>query len=229
MNVKLIRAIVVLMLFGALFFINAPAFAADNTDNEKQTSLVAGTWSLQFRITDNFQLSSFQGATISAKRHFSDGRALRLGISLNGSVTDIEKRRTDQSSDSTTSELILRVDENQQYLRFDAQYLIYPSPMKKLNVFIGVGPLFELSRSEVSSSGQERINKIWSFGLTTVLGVEWFATNRISILSEYASTLTYDFQISESTYSDGKIKNEDELQTLSFSYTSVRFGLSVYL
>jgi hypothetical protein len=216
------------MLFSTLSFLTAPVFAADNTDSEIQNSLAPGSWSLQFRITDNFQLSSFQGATISAKRHFSEGRALRFGISLSGSVTDKEYRTTDQSSDSTTSEVVIGADENQQYLRFDAQYLIYPSPMKKLNLFFGAGPLFELSRSEVSIFDQERVNKIWSIGLTTLLGVEWFATKRISILSEYASTLSYDFQSSESTHSDGKSKNVDEVQTLSFSYTSVKFGLSVY-
>ena len=100
MSVKLVRAVVAMMLLVTLSFFNAPAFAADNTDSEKQNSLVAGSWSLQFRITDNFQLSSFQGATISAKRHFSEGRAIRFGMSLNGSVTDKEYRRTDQTSDS---------------------------------------------------------------------------------------------------------------------------------
>jgi hypothetical protein len=221
-----------------MFLLSAMAvlccFASDSVaggnETEKQNSLVAGSWSLQFRITENFQLSSFQGATVSAKRHFSEGRAVRFGVSLNGSFTEEEHRLIDESADSTASEYT--TDENQQYMRFDVQYLIYPSPMKNLNVFFGAGPLFELSRGETSGLGQWRLSKIWRFGLSGVLGVEWFVTKRISIISEYSSSLTYDYLTSERTYSigsSGNYRNEDERQTLSFSYSSIRFGLSVYL
>jgi hypothetical protein len=208
----------------------APAVSADEGEMERHNSLIAGSWSLQFRITDDFQLSSFQGATVSAKRHLSDGRAIRFGASLSGSFTDEEHRSIDESADSTTFEYT--TDENQQYVRFDVQYMIYPSPMKKLNVFFGVGPLFELSRGETSGLGQWRLNKIWRFGLSGVLGVEWFATKRISFISEYSSSLTYDYLTTERTFSIGdssNYRNEDERQTLSFSYKSIRFGLSLYL
>jgi hypothetical protein len=211
-------------------FCFAPASAAGDGEMEKQNSLVAGSWSLQFRITENFQLSSFQGATISAKRHFSDGRAIRFGISLSGTFTGEEHRSIDETADSTLVEYT--TDENQQYVRFDVQYMIYPSPTKKLNVFLGVGPLFELSRGETTGLGQWRLNKIWRFGLSGVLGVEWFATTRISFISEYSSALTYDYLTAERTYTIGdsdNFRNEDERQSLSFSYTSIKFGLSLYL
>jgi len=201
--------------------------SADGGGTEKVNSLEPGSWSLQFRITENFQLSSFQGATLSAKRHLSAGRAIRFGISLNGSVTDKEQTVIDQAADSTFFDL--QTDENQQYIRFDAQYLFYPSPEKKLGMFFGAGPLFEFSRNEVSSSDQWAVNKIWSLGVSAVLGVEWFATERISFLSEYSSRVSYDIQISEKSFGSNSFKHKDEAQTLSFAYSSVKFGLSVYL
>lgn len=216
----------IFLLVAALHF-GTPVFAADATEMDEENSLTAGSWALQFRITENFQLSSFQGSTLSAKRHLSDGRAIRVGISLNGAVADVEHRTINVTTDSTTFES--KIDENYQFVQLDAQYLIYPSPAKKLTVFVGAGPLFELSRSEASGREQWRLNKIWSFGVSVVLGVEWFATKRISFLSEYSSALTYDIQISESTSSSSDYKNEDERQALSFSYSSVKFGLSVYL
>ncbi|MFH1754921.1 MAG: hypothetical protein ABIA59_04385, partial [Candidatus Latescibacterota bacterium] len=121
-----------------------------------------------------------------------------------------------------------KTDQNLQHVRFNAQYLIYPSPNKTINVFFGAGPLFELSRSEISGLGQWRVTKFWKLGLSGVLGVEWFAAEWISFLSEYASTFTYDWQTSERTYDSTRFKYEDDRQSLSFTYISVKFGLSVY-
>jgi hypothetical protein len=226
MNAAIFRPMLAIFTIVTLICFAAPAFAAKGSETVRVNSLRAGSWSLQFRIADDFQLSSFQGATISTKRHFSEGRALRVGISLNGSVTDMEYRTINVAADSAIFES--RTDENQQYVRLDAQYLFYPSPDEKLTVFIGTGPLFELSRSEVSGQGQWRLHKIWRFGMSAVMGVEWFATKKISFLTEYSSAVTYDIQKSESTYNYNKYKNEDERQSLSFSYNSVKFGLSAY-
>jgi hypothetical protein len=56
-----------------------------------------GKFALQFQITDNFQLSSFQGAILSGKYHFSSRDAVRLSLSLDfgDSKNEIEVNNLD--------------------------------------------------------------------------------------------------------------------------------------
>ena len=42
-----------------------------------------GKYALQFQISENFNLSSFQGTTFSGKYNFSSRDAVRLGLSIN--------------------------------------------------------------------------------------------------------------------------------------------------
>lgn len=60
---------------------------------DTKNSLLKGAWALQFQINNNFSVSSFQGSTLSAKRHFSNKKAMRFGVSLSGSISE-----QDQSS-----------------------------------------------------------------------------------------------------------------------------------
>ena len=64
-------------LFAALLFVT--------TGFSQSTSYLDsldGKFALQFRITNNFSLSNFQGTILSGKYHFSNRDAIRLGVSL---------------------------------------------------------------------------------------------------------------------------------------------------
>ena len=74
----------------SLTLISLFLFGAFSTQAQEQAaeinSLKAGVWALQFGISSNFTLSSFQGTTISAKYQTSTTNAWRAGITLNGST-----------------------------------------------------------------------------------------------------------------------------------------------
>jgi hypothetical protein len=193
---------------------------------------------LQFQINNNFSLSSFQGATLSAKRHFSNKKAIRLGISLGGGVSDVE----DQSN--ITGATFGRSG-NGQSIGINAQYTIYPSPDKSVNVFFGAGPIVGFSRSSstitstpdsFSSTRNKAEETTWSAGISGILGVEWFATRNISFIAEYASSLGYNSSNRKETAeqktntSDYIMTNEIERHTKGFQFNpnAVKFGLSVY-
>jgi hypothetical protein len=71
------------ILLTLVFFsqMNSPGVAQNQEANH---SLERSTWSLQFQISNNFTLSSFQGSVISAKYHFSKQRAFRFGSAISG-------------------------------------------------------------------------------------------------------------------------------------------------
>lgn len=210
-------------------------------ENKMENSLETGAWALQFQISRNFTLSRFEGSVISAKRHFSDKKSLRFGLSLNASISDAEQNSKQFTSDTLRQILTADSDSDVQNIELNVQYLFYPSPEKEINLFLGVGPMvgFNRSNSETGSergtpnpveSTSQRTSKRWSLGISANLGAEWFATKNISFLAEYGLSLNYIWVKDSRTDKTAGIVTEAENKSkiLNLSATSVKFGLSVY-
>ena len=73
------RTLVFVLIAAVLVVVTAPG---SGTAQETQSPLVGGAWALQFRVSENFTLSTFEGSVVSLKRHYSPSTALRLGVSL---------------------------------------------------------------------------------------------------------------------------------------------------
>jgi hypothetical protein len=212
--------------------------------------LVRGSWSMQFRISNNFTLSNFEGGLISAKRHLSEKSAIRFGLSLSGSTSD---RSTDVIS-ITEDSLRRRARDESRDDDLDAfsagitsQIMFYTTSDKALNFYFGVGPDFNYTRSKRNSviqNDQDHIpvrdgtdsafGRQWSFGLLGSWGVEWFITRKLSIMAEYGAGMEYFSRHEESksityiedrTATSQKINDEDGFR---FYSANVNFGLSVY-
>ena len=91
-----------LSIFFLLIFIISFDFAQTKEEAVKTNSLEKGSWSLQFQISENFTLQSFQGSMISTKYHFTEKSALRTGLSISGRSSDIEDN-IEQDSDTVTT------------------------------------------------------------------------------------------------------------------------------
>lgn len=155
-------------IIAALMITVAAATAAQAQAEQTEAvrnSLTGGSWSMQFRIGDNFSLSSFEGSTISLKKHFTDKSALRLGVSVSHAnddqiivssrSTDIEYGYSDPNLDRSQSDY--RVGDDKGYGRsrttagVSAVYMYYPTPQKKISAFFGVGPSIRYAKSTRSS------------------------------------------------------------------------------
>jgi hypothetical protein len=208
---------------------------------DTKNSLVKGAWALQFQINNNFSLSSFQGSTLSAKRHYSNKKAIRFGVSLNGSFSDQDQSSEVPGMVGPKNES----DENSQSIGINTQYVFYPAPDKSVNFFFGAGPFTQFLRSNrtsTTSSGFSTSTRTktkgttWAAGISGVLGVEWFATRSISFVAEYSSNLGYN-SASQTDTAEQKtgtsgytVTNELKRKSKGLQLSSgfVRFGLSVY-
>ena len=222
-----------------LFLLNTSLLAQEN---QRENSLEAGAWALQFQISRDFTLSQFEGSVISAKRHFSDKKSLRFGLSLNAVISDTEQ--SFRRSDSDTLRLLDKdnIDNDSQNIALNVQYLFYPSPGKDVNLFWGVGPIFGFNRTNFNDIREsvfpnprdatlKRTSKQWSLGVLTGLGAEWFATKSISFLAEYGLSLNYIWSKNIRTDKQADIiisESENTTESFSISAKSVKFGLSVY-
>ena len=203
-----------------------------------ENSLKEGAWALQFQVIRNFQLASFQGSTISIKKHLSDGTALRAGVSLGFSLLDREG--TDYVNDTIVQSE--DSDDNMTSFGFVVQMIKYPNPLAATNLYYGVGPTFAYSHTkdyqvvedpiDGDSRSNDRRRTSWHAGMSSVIGIEWFPRSNISLLAEYGVSLYYErtrYTI-ETRYSpqERTTKTEDNTDGFVLAGSSVKFGLSVY-
>ncbi|MBI3365592.1 MAG: hypothetical protein HY033_11875 [Ignavibacteriae bacterium] len=228
----------IVILVGVTIVMCSYLLVAQESESKKN-SLQEGMWAMQFQINNNFTLSSFQGTTISVKRHYSPTTAIRLGTSLSFSFDNRDGSSTNTLEPNPRSD-----DSNGQSLDVRVQYLWYPSPASAINMYFGAGPLVGLSHSKQTfeqsflNNGQPVTSvrtdegTAWGIGISGVLGLEWFATASIAFNAEYGSSMTYAWQkqVSSITLSDASPAPGNESTRHSFGLFSsgVRFGLSAY-
>ena len=213
----------------------------DDDDTGKQSNrLRAGSSALQFQITDNFRLSSFQGAVMSFKRHWSAKSAFRLGVSLDFTIQDNDRVSTFTRNDTLLDSDVDEFGFDGQFVQIDLQYLRYANPDARLNMFAGVGPLVGFDRSSFERTsgpgGQSRSSfddTSWRVGATGLVGVEWFATKNISIHAEYGLVMEYiwlrEKRKTSSSGATASVRDTDEVTKVGdLRARSVLFGLSAY-
>jgi hypothetical protein len=234
-----------LVLFFVTIFYTQMIFSQTSQDSIKN-SLNKGSWSLQFQISQNFTLSSFQGSNFSAKKHFSPRSAIRFGIGLSGYSRDQEltiNRDNDNSlhHEDQLDDKLIEVDLN-------CYYLYYPHPQRRINMYFGGGPLIgfmnfndKLNTQEVYQdtlnrdvSTDEDFQSI-SVGVVGLIGVEWFLNQQISIHAEYGSSISYVKEEREETRITNAFENDKETRVtksegyrINWRSNSVKFGVSVY-
>jgi opacity protein-like surface antigen len=199
-------------------------------DTSKVNSL-AGKYALQFQIADNFQLTSFQGSVLSAKYHFTNSSALRLGISFY-SNSDGLNEFYNYNADSLNAG---QIDNTNGYVvQITIQYLYYYSFPGNINFYLGGGPLYgksfykdhsESIYSDTTYSSNASSNG-WSVGVDLAAGVEWFFTSNMSLSAGYGLMYLYSTNIHAETQYSHTITYK--FKSNNINADQVKFGLSIY-
>jgi hypothetical protein len=204
------------------------AYAQDSS-SYKKNSLVAGAWAMQFQISSNFQVASFQGTAISIKHHSTKSSAFRLGVDF-GSINSSEDYTSKALSNDSITDEGLR-DYDRYILNIRSQYIYYPSPNADINLFFGIGPQIIYSwRNTNESSTKVMANSLKEnsvgIGISGTAGVECFATKSISFHSEYNLLFSYNIY----QYQRWTSRELSETTRKYYEWTSmgVRFGVSAY-
>jgi hypothetical protein len=179
----------------------------------------------------DFKLSSFDGATISIKKHTSARGAWRLGVTLNGDISRV-RSTTSYGQDPYRQVDGSKADANAQSLGLGLTRIIYPRSPSIVNFFYGVGPRLSFGRSHsesspsVNSPATIRKERNWVVGLGLVMGVELFPYKSLGLSGEYGSSLVYRWQ----KYESSTTSNEQVSKSSGYSFSNggLRFGISVY-
>jgi len=192
---------------------------------------------LQFLIGSDFRLSSFQGSTISFKKHLSNTRAFRFGVTISGNIED---RNDFYDYENDTLDYRQIKDINNFGINIIGQYLKY-IPYKHSHLYYGCGPRIIFSKTtiksqtqvyttgdwEASSTAGKSYSKNFQIGLIFVAGIEVFISKSISIHSEYNQGISYRYYWYKQYIND----NTDLIRknnSYFFDKSGVKFGCSFY-
>ena len=211
-----------------LFFCVFPALVASAQPGGGPHALHDDSWALQFSIGPDFTVRSFEGSTLSVKRHTSAEHAWQVGLSLDGNFLHSTMQEADSVGEESNS-TDLRV-------QLTARYLTYPlleagRQRESIQLFAGAGPLVSYDRDVHSTQDFDHKRRRTSFdvGASGVLGAEWFLKERLSLSAAYESSLAYSRTHIRDTREDdpeGSVKRTSSGVRLNAG--GVLFGLSVY-
>jgi hypothetical protein len=184
--------------------ISRPAIS-QTTESELDTVPVSpNSWALQFRISPNFQLSTFQGATLGGKYHLTSATAIRGGIG----ITYVDQAANSETKTYTGPSLLPNfgvgsTDNYSHSISVIGQYLWYFPGHRQFVFFCGSGPIYSYSSgfgkvksfSGTNQTGEQKQRfHGWAIGIANAVGIEWFASERFSLHAE----LGFSFYYSES-------------------------------
>ena len=198
--------------------------------SESYLDSLDGKFALQFQISDNFNLTNFQGSTFSGKYHFGCRSAVRVGFSV--SLTNSDSKNNETFHDTISNSTKVNTDVFGMTIR--TQYIHYIPGMYDIMFFIGGGPFvgFNNGTSEIDYTSpdtvlhrKESIDD-FSAGLDLIVGIEWMFIKNMSLSAEYGIVFLYN----------SSTRNSEDINTItkttnnrfSIGNGDVNFGISVY-
>lgn len=192
---------------------------------------LSGKYALQFQVANNFQLRSFQGATLSGKYHINSFSAVRIGLSVN--LTNDVGNEFQQLLDTAVYN---GSDASNHITGFNinTQYLYYLETLNEVFFYCGAGPnvgyTFTKQRAhqitQDTSFNVNQTTKTLEFGLDFLTGVEWMFSKRMSLSAEYGLSLYY---IKNKYYRDDPVRSaKTNEKSFNIRPANIKFGLSIY-
>jgi opacity protein-like surface antigen len=212
------------LLFSILILanINAQTSYLDSLD---------GKYALQFQINDNFNLSEFQGATLSGKYHLGKKSAIRLGLNISFDDSEIER----ESIIRDTINYYESSKVNGVRFTINSQYINYLVAVNDIGFYLGAGPSIGFGHSEGESEYEITDSTVekgsgssnnFTIGLEVIAGVEWSFNRNMTLSAEYGMAFYYTYRKEKSEITTRK--DERKMEIFGLTANSINFGLSVY-
>ncbi len=204
-------------------------FTELSAQNDSTKFIPKKVFALQFQIGSDFTLGSFNGNTISAKYHFSNSNAVRLGITLN--LDSHDETYSYFLKDSLVQKSYMNLSRN--IITINLQYLFYKQGTTDIWYYFGGGPFIGTNFNKNDNhnvKGQKGYAKRdeTSFGINLLFGTEWFVSKNFSLSAEYGLSIRNYKETHEDKNSFYETLHKNDRKGTSLNYNSIRLGLSVY-
>jgi hypothetical protein len=219
-NFRILFSLLLLLLFSVPSTYSQSTSYLDSLD---------GKYALQFQISDNFNLTNFQGATLSGKYQLGRRSAVRVGLSINLNNSDAE---TNQTFIDTSLTISSTGNQHAFGMTVRTQYIHYIPGMYDIAFYIGGGPFvgFNNVTSEDSYTNNPIYRKTtiedFTVGLDLIAGVEWIFVKDMSLSAEYGIRFSYDSYTRK--LEDDYSTSETTIKRYIIDNGDINFGITVY-
>lgn len=225
-----------LLLLSLVVFVLIPVVFAQETEDTESSPLSEDSRAFQFRITDNFNLSSFNGSAFSYKWHKSESSARRFGISFNNRYQHVDDSDINDNNESTENESeATRLHFN---ITVNYDWIHYPDTDSEIRFFYGYGPAIgtRLIRNNNETDDRNTSDQTiqGTIGAAGFSGVEWFFHRSMSLHAEYRAGISFTYERFDSETDpseDSSVIEREQTRdntTVELRSRGVRFGISVY-
>lgn len=230
--------------FCLVIVLGMTAFSQETNQQPTEDEVTAYPWSLQFRVTNDYLMTSFEGKSLSIKKQVSPTSAWRLGISPN---FRFGSESLDSYNSIDTSGIIIHEDANSQDtdqdvigIEIDFVYVKTISQSKPIYPYVGIGPMisysYQKNKRTLTDSDDYNVNKYEEFraGGTALCGVEWRFKKQFALFAEYAIDLYYRNRVTETesiSVNGTQLRNTGYTRddtSFNLGNSTVTTGLSLY-
>jgi len=202
-------------------------------------------WAFQIALDgqpgDDADNDGIQGIRFSLKRHTSKYTAYRFNLGFLGH----EEYYNDYDL-FDNNDISIKFDNGRKFdftgVNLSAQYLYYPSPDKKFQIFWGAGPRLSINEADpdavyiyyndwyyaVECNSSSRLG----LGAEASLGAEWFLGRNFSLLAEWGVILQNEWYLFELDYYSDYYHYYNEVETvndgLHLDASRLKLGVSFY-
>ncbi len=175
----------------------APASAPAIPESPAPT-LRSGAWALEFEYEPELFRGEVRAATISAKRHFTRGTALRAGAVVSY-VEEESERRSDTPGPATSGGITTSRTEDDA-VSFFVHLVRYARIGGRFAAFIEAGPFIQFSDDrlydrDTAANGDiteyDHDTRGTSWGIQAGPGFEWFFSRRVSLGARWGVSVSY--------------------------------------
>ncbi len=227
MSYNLISSFKLFSLIFFFFFFSGTFYSQENSYLDS----LSGKFALQFQVADNFQLSSFQGATLSGKYNINRFSAVRIGFSVN-----LINGNNNQFQQYLDTAVYNGSDGGDHVTGFNlnTQYLYYIETLNEIFFYCGTGPNFGYTfakqnnhmTTQDTSFDANQTTKTLEIGLDILAGAEWMFSKRMSLSAEYGLSFYY---IKTRYYRNDPARfAQANEKSFNIRPANIKFGLSVY-
>lgn len=230
------RTALLLMVLFAIIIIAQPIDAKSRKNKRSDTGFHKGMYALQFGLSKDYQLESYDNSLVGIKRFSTDHSGWSLAFLFDLNDDEVKSIRTTSDPDTT---LVLRdrdYDDVDSDIKIELKYFHYLSANNDVKAYFGIGPLFSYYNRQ--SKGRESWGTVTQdkrrttrYGLGAALGGEWFVRDNISFMVEYKMNASYykNENKSERVNPNGNIDTYiDDRSGYDFNSSRADFGVSIY-
>lgn len=181
------------------------SFPKSSGINSVIDSLQSREWALQFAVSDLLDIENIAGQ-INLKKHFSSKLALRLGLIVTFKYIENDGNKSFSRTD----------------LGSDLFVQFYFTPKKRFNFYALGGIQFKYAKYDNAISNEGNPDEMYNYGIWLGIGVEYFASEALSLFSEYGANISYSRQVQINENSDVVYEN------VVFEDSPLSFGISFY-